>query len=177
MSLRQRIYTVFTSCRPLGGSVNRTSHAVRCRTHIPLGMEDPMRQRGRWRFVAAAVCMLVLMTTSVALAAQYEVVVTNLTRGQVFTPILVATHKPGMTLFTLGGAASVELEVLAEGGDTAPLAALLRARPDVLDVTDSGAPLPAGGSVTVTVRTTAQFDHVSVAAMLVPTNDAFFGIN
>jgi hypothetical protein len=140
-------------------------------------MEESMQRKSRWQFIAAAICNVLLATTGVAVAAEYEVVVTNLTRGQTFTPILVATHKPGLTLFTLGEASSVELEVLAEGGDTAPLIALLQGQSDVLDVTDSGAAVPAGGSVTVIVRTTAQFDHVSVAAMLVPTNDGFFAIN
>jgi hypothetical protein len=32
---------------------------------------------------------------SVAYGADFEVTVTNLTRGQQFTPILVASHKPG----------------------------------------------------------------------------------
>ncbi len=30
----------------------------------------------------------------------YEVIVTNMTRGQTFTPILVITHKEGVKLFT-----------------------------------------------------------------------------
>ncbi|MBI5612909.1 MAG: spondin domain-containing protein, partial [Gammaproteobacteria bacterium] len=49
----------------------------------------------------------------------YEVTVTNLTRGQSFTPILVATHRPGVALFEPGQPASPELAILAEGGDTA----------------------------------------------------------
>jgi len=49
--------------------------------------------------------------------------------------------------------------------------------PEVLDVTDSGSPLPPGQSVVVHVETTGGFDHISVAAMLVPTNDGFFAIN
>ena len=31
-----------------------------------------------------------------------EVTVTNLTRGQTFTPVLVASHRAGVTLFALG---------------------------------------------------------------------------
>ena len=34
-----------------------------------------------------------------------------------------------------------------------------------------------GASVTITVKTGGRFDHVSVAAMLIPTNDGFFAIN
>src|SRR5206468_407812 len=72
-------------------------------------------------------------------APRFEVTVTNLTRGQQFTPILVASHKAGVKLFELGSTASLELEALAEEGNTAPLKTLLGAMPEVRDVTDSGA--------------------------------------
>ncbi len=124
-------------------------------------------------FVGAAVLALV----SGANAAEYAVTVTNLTRAQTFTPILVASHAEGVTLFTLGQAASSELAILAEEGSTSPLTSLLQADPRVLDVADSGGLLPPGQSVTVTVETRGGFDHVSVAAMLIPTNDGFFSLN
>ena len=108
---------------------------------------------------------------------KFEVTITNLTRGQRFTPILVASHKKGVKLFALGTPASPELETLAEEGNTAPLKALLAGMPEVKDVTDSGGLLDPGHSVTVTVRTGGGFDHVSVAAMLIPTNDGFFALN
>lgn len=108
---------------------------------------------------------------------RFSITVTNLTAGQTFTPILAASHRPGVKLFTLGSAASVPLEILAEAGDVAPLKTLLSSSPDVLDTADSGAPLPPGASVTLSVSTHGSFDHVSVAAMLVPTNDGFFAVN
>jgi hypothetical protein len=136
------------------------------------------------RFTVSTLSAL-LLTTSIfvgeAVFAQsgphYEVTITNLTRGQTFTPILVASHKAGVTLFTLGQAASVPLEQLAEAGDTGPLSTLLSGMPEVLDVTDSGAPLPPGQSTTLMVATHGQFNHISVASMLVPTNDGFFAVN
>jgi len=137
-----------------------------------------MPRRMRIGVIGGAVCsVIILAAMGIAAAAEYEVTVTNLTRGQVFTPILVASHQEGVRLFELGQPASVELEILAEGGDTGPLVASLRTKAQVLQVTDSGGPLPPGHSVTLAVRTTAKFDHVSVAAMLVPTNDGFFAIN
>jgi Spondin_N len=136
-----------------------------------------MLRKTRIGIISGAIWCVLVGAMGVAAAAKYEVTVTNLTRGQVFTPILVASHQEGVRLFELGQPASVELEVLAEGGDTGPLASSLRARADVLEVTDSGSPLPPGHSVTLAVRTTARFDHVSVAAMLVPTNDGFLAIN
>jgi hypothetical protein len=108
---------------------------------------------------------------------RYEVTITNLTRGQRFTPILVASHKKGVSLFTLGEPASPELATLAEEGNTGPLTALLLGMPEVKDVVSSGGLLNPGSSVTVTVEAGGGFDRVSVAAMLIPTNDGFFALN
>jgi Spondin_N len=112
---------------------------------------------------------------------RFAVTVTNLTRGQTFTPVLVASHREGVRLFTLGKAASPELATLAEERAPAPLAALLLATPGVHDVANTGAP-PAGfvgpgQSRTIVVDAGRGADHVSVAAMLIPTNDAFFALN
>jgi hypothetical protein len=112
---------------------------------------------------------------------RFEVTVTNLTRGQTFTPVLVASHREGVTLFTLGAPASSPVAILAEEGNTAPLAALLLATPGVRDVADSGAPpggfVGPGQSKTVLVDAGRGADHISVAAMLIPTNDGFFALN
>lgn len=40
-------------------------------------------------------------------AKTYEVTVTNVTKSQIFTPILAATHRAGLKLFTLATPASV----------------------------------------------------------------------
>ncbi|MCP5118133.1 MAG: hypothetical protein GY953_45545, partial [bacterium] len=80
---------------------------------------------------------------------RYQLTITNLTSGQVLTPILVASHEKGVKLFTPGGGAPVELEMLAEGGSTAAMMALLDAMPEVGDVTDTG------GARSVTVYASA----------------------
>jgi hypothetical protein len=49
--------------------------------------------------------------------------------------------------------------------------------PGVKDVQSSGALLPPGESVTIRVQTLGQFDHVSLASMLIPTNDGFVALN
>ncbi len=108
---------------------------------------------------------------------RFEVKVTNLTRGQQFTPILVASHRVGVRLFSLGDPASSQLAILAEEGNTAPLAALLLANPSVRDVKAGSGLTDPGKTTTLTVDAPGAFDHVSVAAMLIPTNDAFFAIN
>ncbi len=134
--------------------------------------------------IAALLLMSPLATVPVSAddeAARFEVTVTNLTRGQTFTPVLVASHREGISLFTLGQPASPELATLAEEGNTAPLAARLLATPGVREVADSGAPpagfvLP-GQSKTIVVLAGREADHISVAAMLIPTNDAFLALN
>jgi hypothetical protein len=110
-------------------------------------------------------------------SALVEVTVTNVTRDQQFTPILVASHQAGVRLFELGEPASPELQIVAEEGNVAPLTAALLALPSVLDVTDSGALLDPGASATITVRVRGTFNHISLAAMLIPTNDGFFALN
>ncbi|MGH8188098.1 MAG: spondin domain-containing protein [Steroidobacteraceae bacterium] len=138
------------------------------------------------RFTARAIvaCALATVATTRADATDdhstagfFEITVTNITRGQQFTPILVASHKAGLRLFELGTPASSELQIVAEEGNVAPLTQALQAMPGVLEVTNSGALLDPGASVKIRVRTRGSFDHVSVAAMLIPTNDAFFAVN
>ena len=110
--------------------------------------------------------------------AEFEVTITNLTRDQQFTPILVATHKAGVRLFTPGDPASTELATLAETGATGPLTGLLidmGVNPD--NVVTSGPLLDPGDSRTVTVNASGGANYVSVAAMLIPTNDAFIALN
>ena len=109
--------------------------------------------------------------------SRFVITITNLTQGQVFTPIVAASHRASIRLFELGQPASEPLEMLAEAGDTGPLRAALEASPAVLDIADSGAPLSPGASVSLSVATRGSFRYVSVASMLVPTNDGFFAPN
>ena len=55
-----------------------------------------MQRRTRIGVIGGAVCCVILAAIGVAAAAEFEVTVTNLTRGQVFTPILVASHRRTM---------------------------------------------------------------------------------
>jgi len=55
-----------------------------------------------------------------AWAQRYAVTITNVTVGQTFTPLLVVTHKPSVSLFKLGEPASPELGLIAEAGDIGP---------------------------------------------------------
>ncbi len=124
-----------------------------------------------------SIALAALAGSSAALAADYEVTITNITSGTVFTPIYVVSHKPGVTLFQLGEQASDELAELAEGGSFASLDTLLKADPRVVDSADSGALLLPGEDVTVTVRAPKGKGQVSLAAMMLPTNDGFIALN
>lgn len=118
-----------------------------------------------------------------AMPRQYEVVITNLTRAQRFTPILVATHAESVQLFHLGMPASPELRKLAEEGDIGPLKMLLENNPDVSDVVNTPPPPPPdrliapGTTVKIEVGAWHGAKYLSLAAMLIPTNDAFVALN
>lgn len=70
------------------------------------------------RLAALAVCASIGSTVALADggARKYKIEVTNLTAAQTFTPVLAASHKSNVKLFTPGMPSSVPLEELAEGG-------------------------------------------------------------
>ena len=107
---------------------------------------------------------------------KYEVTITNLTRGQVFSPPIVISHNRHFSLFTLGDAASVELAALAEEGDSGPLADLIRDFYPKFRSAAAGGPIPPGESASVILEISKRGNSslISVAGMLVTTNDAFF---
>ncbi len=112
----------------------------------------------------------------------YKVTITNLTNSITFTPILVASHKKGLApLFVLGEPASSDMTEIAEGGAIGSLAATLMANPEVEDVNSTGMPpaglLLPGASVTVTVSAEKGAKHISIASMMLPTNDGFIALN
>jgi hypothetical protein len=107
----------------------------------------------------------------------YNVTVTNLTVGESFTPFLVASHRDADDLlFSAGGAPSDALAALAEGGDTGPLQAILDADQRVNTTTTSAGLLDPGQSVTIPITVRPGRDHISLAAMLIPTNDGFVSL-
>ena len=105
----------------------------------------------------------------------YAVSITNVTRGIMFTPILVATHQAGQRLWNLGQPASAALAIIAESGNTGPLAAMINATPKASTAASSGR-LEAGKTVTVNVTSLGDSNTLSVAAMMLPTNDGFIGV-
>ncbi len=127
--------------------------------------------------IKVAIAAFAMVVGFSAMAAEFEVEITNITRGQTFTPILVVAHDPDISLFQLGQPALPELAELAESGATGPLEALLGTLRDVGDTSASTGLLGPGETTTVTVEAGGKFNHISFAAMLIPTNDTFVAID
>ncbi len=107
----------------------------------------------------------------------YHVTITNLTYSINFTPILVASHRKPVAIFDLGAPAGDDLSAIAEGGDIGPLTTTLNAHSQVVDVQNSGGLLKPGHSVTVIVSGEHGARYISLASMMLPTNDGFIGLD
>ena len=107
----------------------------------------------------------------------YEVTITNITKSQIFTPILTTAHSSRISLFQLGEPASEALATVAESGDTSKLAAALSASPRVFDIESVGGLILPGKSATVEISAPIRIRRFSMAGMLIPTNDAFVALN
>lgn len=129
-------------------------------------------------FLTRALPLAALMSAP-AFAADYTIEVQNLTRGTYFTPLLVAAHPASASLFSVGAAASTELQAMAEGGDISGLEAI------VSSVSGQSVANPAGGLLAPGAVTSAMINNdatpantrLSIVAMLLPTNDGFVGLN
>lgn len=108
-------------------------------------------------------------------AAQYQVTITNITPGQSFTPQLVVTQRGNVRLFRLGEPAWVALEQLAEGGDTGPLGDALANV--ATDLQTNAVLLGPGETTSVAISGHPARGYISIAAMLIPTNDTFVDLN
>ncbi len=147
-----------------------------------------MRARGIARAAAlAAVGALVLAVSAGAAGppvARYVVTIENLTKGQPFTPPVVATHRAAADVFDVGSAANEGVKEIAENGNLAPLLSALGSDRHVYDVAGLTGPivpsgLPGSGvgpdTVTVTVTGAQGANRLSFVSMLICTNDGFTG--
>ena len=131
--------------------------------------------------IQRSLALLLVLVSSVAMAdsnyyrAKYEVTITNITPGQTFTPQLVVTHPKSVRLFKVGEPASTELEILAEAGDTEPLADAIKNA--VFDTKTIGGLLGPGETAKTVITSRYRRAFISVAAMLIPTNDTFVALD
>ena len=120
-------------------------------------------------------------TPEIPAGVEFKVTLTNLTMGvpaqggQIFSPPIFVTHGHGFSIGASGEAASAELTALAETGNHAPLAALAGGSEAVGSVVAFPAPpdgvVPPGGSVTTMISASSTMGYLSLATMLVQTND------
>jgi len=133
--------------------------------------------------VAAMVAAFVVVASNPVQAADghtriYRVTVENLTQNQSFTPGVVATHSRDVRVFRPGRAASKGLQQLAENGGVPVLAEELGGVAGVSDVQVAGAePIAPGESVEVLISADPGAWRLSLAAMLICTNDGFAGVS
>jgi len=117
-------------------------------------------------------------TTNTAAPAGFQVTLTNISANQPLSPMAVVLHGPDYAAWEVGSAASHALETLAESGDPANLISAADADPDVLGTAQGTGVVMPGNTDSVALSTTADAPVlITLATMLVNTNDAFGGIN
>ena len=130
--------------------------------------------------LSLSLSIALILTTNLASAEdmmRYEVSITNITKGQAFTPQFVATHDDSVSLFTFGQPAGEALEMLAEAGNTEPLTELIMTIPDKVGyVTTNPGLLEAGKTVTFEIEAQHNHHQLTFAAMLLPSNDTFVAL-
>lgn len=136
------------------------------------------------KYTLGALGAAMLLSSTLAVAEgnrytpTYKVEITNITSNVQFTPVLAVTHRPVLQLFELGEPASPELSLLAEGGATGPLQTLLDAFPaQVGDTETTEGLLGPGETVSFRIKASHRYRSLSLAAMLLPTNDTFVALN
>lgn len=127
---------------------------------------------------SALMLSAILPITASAAESSISVKITNLTHGIHFTPLLVAAHDNSTDIFDVGGTSSANLQAMAEGGAIGGLEV------DMIDAGATYAANPAAGLLapgqdvtTMLDPTGTDNDFLSVVAMLLPTNDAFVGLD
>jgi glucose/arabinose dehydrogenase len=111
----------------------------------------------------------------------YEVTIENLTRSQPFSPGVIVTHAPAVTVFRPGLKASEGIRRIAEDGDPSAAVGELTAAAGVTAVVNTaepihriGGPGPTSRTYTIEARTG---DRLSFAVMAICTNDGFTGLH
>lgn len=110
-------------------------------------------------------------------AQELTVSLTNLTQGIYFTPVIAAAHDSSVSIFHATETASAELESLAEGGDISGVSSLLASYDADIVENPAGGLLAAAGSTNFDLSSSDGNDYLSIAAMMLPTNDAFIGLD
>ena len=116
-------------------------------------------------------------------AANYLVTIQNLTRGQPFSPGVIVTHRSGTVIWRVGNHTPEGIGAIAEDGNADVETADLQGAPGIDDVVEMTGPIGRLGG-TAPPNSFAHYvvqalprDHLSVAVMLICTNDGFTGVD
>ena len=112
-----------------------------------------------------------------AMATELEISIDNLTHGNHFTPVLLAAHGSDTHLFSVGEMASSSLQKMAEGGDIADLASLIEGANGITLSNPANGLMAPGQRVDAIMLDSQTMTHLSMVAMILPTNDAFVGLD
>ena len=108
----------------------------------------------------------------------YQFTVTNLTANQPISPVAIVLHAASYSGWNIGAAASTGLEKLAEGGDNSTFLSEAQTNASVSKTASGKGVLAPGASEVIAMTTSPSTGlHVSIAGMLVNTNDAFAGLD
>ncbi len=103
--------------------------------------------------------------------------ITNLTHGSYFTPLFVSAHPAGTDFFEIGEASSAAIQAMAEGGSIDGLVAEANPLGAVTSEDPAGGLLNPGASTVVMDLDTGTNNLLTIAAMILPSNDAFIGLD
>lgn len=107
----------------------------------------------------------------------YEVTVVNLSANQPLSPVAVVYHPEGYQAWSIGSEASLGLEMLAEEGITSEFLAEAQSSTHPWTSTADSSAIGPGGSRTLSTQLVSNDDlQLTLASMLVNTNDAFTGV-
>jgi hypothetical protein len=115
---------------------------------------------------------------------RYRVTIENLTSSQPFSPGAAVTHSRRASWFHIGGRASEGIRLIAENGDPAAALAELEGAPGVSQVVLIPAPTgcrdcpgPFGTAQRFEIDARGNAHELSLAVMLICTNDGFTGVH
>ena len=112
-----------------------------------------------------------------------EVSITNLTRGQILSPVFMARHNPDAApLYSLGEPAGDALAMMAEDADARGLMEAWDPEAnagvsEAMVVALNNGPIPPGETVSMNFDVDDGDTLLSFVSMLVSTNDAFIGVS
>lgn len=109
--------------------------------------------------------------------ADISIQLTNLTHGSYFTPFFLSSHSSEEHFFQIGESASSALQAMAEGGSIDDLVAQSDSMGAESQANPAEGLLAPGASFSINDWNTGSNTHLSVTAMILPSNDGFVGLD